>query len=106
MLNWNVVDESHEREGYCCLAIREEKTARLVADLADEPLEYPQCVERSWDEARLLAAAPILLTACQTVIGYHEKQNALPADLATLVYDAVAQATGTATDYRLDEADE
>ena len=103
-LNWFVCDESSQRPGFCCLAVREATSARLVADLADEPLEYPQCVERSWNEARLLAAAPTLLAACKAVIDYHEKQNALPADLATLVYDAVAQATsGAATKYGADE---
>ena len=98
-LNWFVCDESNERKGFCCLAVREATSSRLIADLADEPNEYPQCVERSWNEARLLAAAPTLLAACKAVIECHEKQNApdlaLPADLATLAYDAVAQATGT-----------
>ncbi len=100
--NWAVVDESSDREGFCCLAVRETESARLICDLADEPLEYPQCVERSWEEARIIAAAPVLLTVCKELIRYHEKMDAselayeygFPADLATRLYDAVAAAEG------------
>ncbi|HBT76582.1 MAG TPA: hypothetical protein DEB39_06565 [Planctomycetaceae bacterium] len=99
---WAVVDESADREGFCCLAVREEESLRLIADLADEPLDYPQCVERSWEEARLLAAAPVLHEVCRELIRYHEKMDAsdnvyeygFPADLVTRLYDAVAAAEG------------
>jgi len=74
--------------------------------MSDHPLEATEIVNRSREEARIIAAAPTLLVACKAVVDYHEKQNALSADLATLVYDAVAQATGTKTDDGLGEADE
>lgn len=114
MLKWKLVDESNEREGFCCLAVREEVSERLICDTADKPMEYPQCVERAWRETRLLAASPVLLEACKAVLKYHEEKNvsdrvydiSLPGELATLLYDAVAQATGTESDYGLDENDE
>ncbi len=100
--NWVVADESTDREGFCCLAVRESESARLIADLADEPLDYPQCVERSWEEAHLLAAAPALHKVCKELIRYHEAMDAsekcyeygFTADLATRLYDAVAAAEG------------
>ncbi len=52
---WRVVDESHEREGFICLAIRETESDRLVADLADHPNEIPALVERAKAEANILA---------------------------------------------------
>lgn len=99
---WYVKDESHDRPGFCCLAIRETGSRRLVADLADVPDEVPDFIERAWDEARLLAASPKLFEVCKTVIAWHEKMNtsdnvydiALPDELATQLYDAIASAEG------------
>ncbi len=99
---WHVVDESDQRPGFCCLAIRETGSNRLVADLADVPDEVPDFIKRAWDEARLLATSPKLLEACKAVIAWHEKRNvsdnvydiALPGELATRLYDVVASAEG------------
>ena len=107
---WRVVDESHERAGYCCLAVREEETNRLVCDSADEPLDYPQCVERVWREARLIAAAPLLLDAAYRIMTkldnlmVEEKFDLLDqlnSDDIVDLREAIAQAKGTkAVDYR------
>ena len=57
---WFIADESHARNGFCCLAIRETESLRLVADMADHPEDVPDFVRRSWDEARKIAFAPQL----------------------------------------------
>jgi len=58
---WYVSEESSERPGFCCLAVREEETQRLVADLADHPLDATEIVKRSRDEARVIALVPQLV---------------------------------------------
>ena len=73
--HWFVKDESHERPGFCCLAIRETESERLVADLADVPDEVPDFIERAWNEARLLAASQQLFEACKAMIAWHEKHE-------------------------------
>ena len=107
---WRVVDESHERTGYCCLAVREEETSRLVCDSADEPLEYPQCVERAWRETRLIAAAPALLDVAYRIMTTLDDLMAeekfdlldqLNSDDIVDLREAIAQAKGTEPiDYR------
>ncbi len=52
---WEVVDESHERPGYICLAIREQESGRLVADMSDYPNDVPGFVERVKEEANIIA---------------------------------------------------
>lgn len=54
-LPWYVVDESHERKGFICLAVREAESRRLVADLADHPDDVPALVERARAEANIIA---------------------------------------------------
>ncbi|MGL6197103.1 MAG: hypothetical protein ACRC2T_20010 [Thermoguttaceae bacterium] len=60
MKKWVVCDESDQRPGFCCLSIRDAESTRLIADLADEPIEFSDC-KRPWAEAKLIAAAPELL---------------------------------------------
>lgn len=101
-LNWYVKDESVEREGYICLAIREEQSHRLICDMSDYPDDVPGFVERVKEEANIIAGSPALLEACKEAIAWHEKMNAsdnvydigFPGDIATLLYDAIASAEG------------
>lgn len=52
---WFVADESNDRPGYICLAIRETESGRLIADLADYPDDVPDFVQRVKEEASILA---------------------------------------------------
>lgn len=60
-LNWYVADESFEREGYICLAIREEQSNRLICDMSDYPNDVPGFVDRVREEANLIAHSRELL---------------------------------------------
>ena len=107
---WFVKDESHERPGFCCLAIRETESERLVADLADVPDEVPDFIERAWREARIITAAPALLDAAYRVMTTLDDLMAeekfdlldqLASDDVVDLREAIAQAKGVKTiDYR------
>ncbi len=80
-LKWNVVDESHERPGYICLAIREEESGRLVADLADYPDDVPGFVDRVKEKANLIAHAKDLRHMLErTLYAYGTKDEPKYAD--------------------------
>lgn len=66
--NWRVVDESHERPGYICLAIREEESGRLIADMSDYPDDVPGFVERVKEEAAIIANAKELRDTLQKLV--------------------------------------
>ena len=103
-LRWTVSDESECRPGFCCLAVREELSGRLICDTADEPLDYPQCVERAWRETRLIAAAPALLDLAYRIMSTlddlmaeekFELLDQLNSDDMVDLREAIAQAKGT-----------
>lgn len=66
--NWQVIDESHERPGYICLAIREEESGRLIADMSDYPNDVPGFVDRVKEEARLIAHAKELRQTLERMV--------------------------------------
>ena len=74
---WFIEDESNQRPGYCCLAIREATSVRLVCDIADVPDDVPGFVERAWEEARKIAFAPQLLEILEHLL-YAAETRGLP----------------------------
>lgn len=72
---WFIADESNEREGFCCLAIRETESTRLVADCADVPDDVTDFVDRAWEEARKIAFAPQLLEMLEHLLYAAETRN-------------------------------
>lgn len=74
-LKWYVKDESVDREGYICLAIREEQSHRLVCDMADYPNDEPGFVERVREEANIIAHARELLDMLGRVVYAAETKN-------------------------------
>lgn len=94
--DWYVCDESEDRPGYCCLAIRKQGTDRLVADLADVPNDIPGLVDRAWEDARVLAASRDLLAACKKAVADHDAVPTcyLPFDTMNQIRAAIAMAEG------------
>ena len=98
---WYVKDESDDREGFCCLAIREADSDRLVCDVADVPDEVPGFVDRAWEEARKIAFAPQLaemlehlLYAAETRGERKYADGSLYRDAVRDAYDLIAQVKG------------
>ncbi len=91
MRTWYVADESTDRPGFCCLAIRETESQRLICDLADEPLDYPACVERSHREARLIAKAPALLEMLRRLVDAAETKDEPDCADGTLYRETVRE---------------
>lgn len=98
---WEIVDESSDRPGFCCLAIRETDSARLVADVADVPDEVSGFVDRAWEEARKIAFAPQLAEMLEHLLYAIESRKerkyadgSLLRDAVNDAYDLIAQVKG------------
>lgn len=89
---WFVADESSDRPGFCCLAIREADSDRLVCDVADVPDEVPDFVDRAWEEARMIAFAPQLAEMLEHLLYAVETRDEPKYEDGSLLRDAVADA--------------
>ena len=99
---WEIVDESFDRPGFCCLAIRETESGRLVADASDVPDDVPCFVDRAWEEARKIAFAPQLFEMLEHLLYAAETRGErkycdgeLYREAVRDAYDLIAQVKGT-----------
>jgi hypothetical protein len=91
-LKWKVVDESSERPGYICLAVREEMSGRLICDLSDYPDDVPCFVERVKGEANIIAQSRELFDMLNRVVDATAKyENVNDCDTLQEARDLIAK---------------